>query len=73
MERIVSEPSICGGKPTIYGTRIMVRNILDVLALDGSIEAVLTSYPDITREDVQAALAYAGELVDETVLVTKAS
>jgi len=73
MERVVSDPTICGGRPTIRGTRIMVRNILDVLALDGSISAVLLSYPDLSEDDVQAALAYAGELVDDTVLVTKAS
>lgn len=73
MDRVVSDPAICGGRPTIKGTRIMVRNVLDVLALDGSVEAVLESYPDLTVEDVQAALAYAGELVDETILVTRAS
>lgn len=50
----------------------MVRNILDVLALDGSIDAVLASYPDIDAEDVKAALAYAGEVVDDTVLISKA-
>jgi uncharacterized protein (DUF433 family) len=73
MDRVVSNPAICGGKPTIRGTRIMVRNIIDVLALDGSIQAVLINYPDLTEDDVKAALAYAGELVDETRLITKAS
>ena len=61
-ERITADPNICHGKVCIRGTRIMVSVILDNLAVGASIDAILRSYPSLTREDVQAAIAYAAEL-----------
>lgn len=59
--RITSDPSILVGKPTIKGTRISVDLIHGWLANGWSMEDVLTAYPHITRDDVQAALAFAAE------------
>ena len=56
---IVTDPSICGGKPTIKGTRIMVRNILGMMAGGYTVEKILSAYPELTQEMVQAALEYA--------------
>ena len=61
-ERISVDPTICHGKACIKGTRIMVSVILDNLAADISREEILSSYPTLTREDIQAAVAYAAEL-----------
>ena len=61
-ERIEINPRICHGKPVIRGTRVLVCNILGALGAGDSIEDVLEDYPNITREDIQAALAFAGEL-----------
>lgn len=70
--RVVSDPAVCSGKPIIRGTRIMVRNILSQLKAGYSIERILESYPALTREDVEAAIEYAAELVDDVRLVTGA-
>lgn len=47
------------GKPVIKGTRITVEIILKKLAQNIAIDEILIDYPRITREDVQAAIAYA--------------
>jgi uncharacterized protein (DUF433 family) len=67
-DRIEINPQVCHGKPVIRGTRIMVRNLLGSLAGGDSIEDILKSYPEITYEDIKAALEYAIELVDDTQL-----
>jgi uncharacterized protein (DUF433 family) len=70
MDRIEANPAICGGKPVIRGTRIMVRNILGMIAGGYSIERILICYPDLTGEDVAAALEYAAQVVDEEQVIT---
>lgn len=64
-DRVVCEPAILGGKPTIKGTRISVELILGWLAAGWSFENVLESYPGITHDDVLAALAYAAAVIHE--------
>jgi uncharacterized protein (DUF433 family) len=70
--RIEVNPEVCHGKPVIRGTRIMVRNILGSLAGGDSINEILENYPELTYEDIEAAIAYAIELVDDTRLTMKA-
>jgi uncharacterized protein (DUF433 family) len=65
-DRIEVDPDICHGKPVIRGTRIMIRNILGSLAGGDSINEILASYPEISKEDITAAIEYAIELVDDT-------
>lgn len=67
-ERIPIDPNICHGKPCINGTRIMVWIIVDYLANGDSVEEVLAAFPSLSREDVQAALAYAAEMTRERVI-----
>jgi uncharacterized protein (DUF433 family) len=64
-DRIVTDPQICSGKPVIRGTRIMVKNILGMVAGGYTPERIVQAYPELTREDVSAALEYAAELVAE--------
>lgn len=64
-DRIVSDPEILVGKPVIKGTRISVELILGWLANGWTHEQVLESYPNITREDILAALAFATERLHE--------
>ena len=59
LERIEIDPKVCNGRPVIKGTRISVTVILDQIAEGESWEAILTSYPELTKEDIQAALYYA--------------
>lgn len=61
-ERIEINPSICHGKPVIKGTRVLVSNILSSLAAGLSTDEVLKDYPNISKEDISAALAFGSEL-----------
>jgi uncharacterized protein (DUF433 family) len=74
-DRIVSNPDILLGKPTVKGTRISVELILGWMANGWSVGDVLASYPHISREDVLAALAFAAEMLreDEFIAVHKAT
>ncbi|MFQ5650203.1 MAG: DUF433 domain-containing protein [bacterium] len=69
--RIEVNSEVCHGRPVIRNTRIMVRNILGSLAGGDSISDILTNYPELTYEDIEAAIAYAIELVDDTRLSMK--
>jgi uncharacterized protein (DUF433 family) len=69
MDRIEVNPGICSGKPVIRGTRILVRNILGMIAGGYTVGRVLDSYPELTREDVNAALEYAAHVVDEEQVI----
>lgn len=71
-DRISVDPSVCSGKPCIRGTRIMVKNILGMIAGGYTIEKVLEAYPELTREDVAEALSYASQVIDEEKVVQRA-
>lgn len=68
LQRIAIDPQVCGGKPCIKGTRIWVSLILDFLS-DGMTEAeLLAEYPQLTHEDVLAAIAYGAEAARERMV-----
>lgn len=62
--RIIQDPDILAGKPVVQGTRIPVELVLAKLARNLDVDELLADYPRLTREDVQACLAYAGMLVE---------
>lgn len=62
-ERIVVNPKIMVGKPIIRGTRIPVDAILKRLADGMSVGEILEEYPNLTGEDIRAALRYVAEVV----------
>ena len=68
-EQIVVDANICSGHPVIQGTRIMVKNILGMVAGGYTIERIVAAYPELTPESVQAALEYAAEVIDEEQVV----
>ena len=74
-DRIVCDPKMLMGKPSVKGTRISVELILGWLSAGWSVDQLLDAYPHITREDVLAAFAYARELVhDDGILpITEAT
>lgn len=63
--RITIDPAVCSGKPVVHGTRVMVRNILGIVAGGGTVAEVLDTYPELSEEDVRAALQYAADVVDK--------
>jgi uncharacterized protein (DUF433 family) len=58
---ITIEPGKMGGKPCIRGLRITVYDILDYLASGMTEAEILHDFPDLTREDIRACLAFAAD------------
>ncbi len=71
-DRISIDPHICSGKPCIRGTRIMVTNILGLIAGGYTSDRILETYPELTREDVTSALDYASHVIDEDKVIPRA-
>ncbi len=68
-ERIIIDPEILNGKPSIRGTRISVQTVLEFLSAGDSIDEVLENYPSLTREDVYACLGFASNLLDRNFVI----
>jgi uncharacterized protein (DUF433 family) len=68
-ERIVMAPDLHHGEPCIKGTRVPVATIVGSLADGMTPEQIHEAFPQLTREDIQAALAYAAELMHEDLLI----
>ena len=62
LDRITINPNICHGKPTIRGMRIMVSDILAMLAGGMSQERILSDYPYLEKEDIEETLQFAAKL-----------
>ena len=60
-QRITIEPGKRGGKPCLRGLRITVYDVLDYLAGGMSEDEILADFPDLEREDIRAALAFAAD------------
>lgn len=58
---ITIEPDKRGGKPCIRGLRITVYDVLEYLASGLTTDEILVDFPDLTREDLQACLAFAAD------------
>ena len=65
---ITFDPAICHGRATIKGTRVMVSVVLDNFAVGLSVDEILQSYPSLSYETVQAAIAYAADLTREQII-----
>lgn len=59
MNRVTINPDQCGGKPCIRGMRVREKDVLDMLAEGTSPEEILTDFPDLEPQDIQACVAYA--------------
>ncbi len=59
--RITIEPGKRGGRPCVRGMRITVYDVLSYLAAGMTIPEILDDFPYLTREDIQACLAFAAE------------
>ena len=70
-DRITIEPGKRSGKPCIRGLRITVADVLEYLASGMSEDEVLHDFPDLTREDVRACLAFAADRERRLVVVAK--
>ena len=70
MDRIEFNPRVCNGRPVIKGTRIPVSVILELIAEGETWDKLLAGYPELSKEDIQAALLYASASIDHTEVRT---
>ncbi len=71
LDRITIEPGKMSGRPCIRGMRIRVLDILEMLADGASRADILESYPDLENEDISAALHYAAQMTNHTVIAAE--
>jgi uncharacterized protein (DUF433 family) len=69
LERIVLNPKVMVGKPTIRGTRLTVEYILNLLAHGTTAEEILVEYEGLTQEDIQACLLFATRTLENTTFM----
>ena len=67
LDLIAVDPSVYGGQPCVRGTRIHIATILDGMAEGLTPEGLISHFPQLTLEDIHAALAYAAELPRENL------
>jgi len=68
-DRIELNPKICAGKPVIKGTRIPVSVIISHLAAGETWKELITGFPELTEEDIKAALQYASDSIEHTEIM----
>jgi uncharacterized protein (DUF433 family) len=71
LNRIVTDPEICGGRPTIRGTRMRVSDVVDLLAAGETRAVILEDYPYLVDEDISAALHYAASATAHRVIAAE--
>ena len=67
--RIVRDKAICGGEPVFKGTRVTLRTVLASLAAGDSAADILSDFPTLQPEDIQAAIAFAAASAEEDLPV----
>jgi len=73
MNRIAIDDNICNGKPIIRGKRITVQTILEYLQAGDSHEDILFQYPSLVKEDIEACLSFAIELMKRRYTIKQAA
>ena len=63
MSKIIIDPDVCNGLPTIQGTRVTAQTILEFLSAGDGIDDILKEYTSLSREDILACLAYSARLM----------
>lgn len=67
-ERITIDPDVLAGKPIVRGTRLSVEFVVGLLANGWTVEDLVKEYDHLTREDIQACLTYAHQLLADEKL-----
>lgn len=67
--RITTDPGILGGKPCVRGTRLSVEFILELIASGASAGQIVEAYPQLTPDDVEAAVLYAASSLSNDALL----
>ena len=68
LDRITVEQGKCGGRPCIRSYRLRVSDVLALIAAGASHEEILKDYPFLEADDIVAALTYAAQQLDHTII-----
>jgi uncharacterized protein (DUF433 family) len=71
LDRITTDPEVCGGRPCIRGQRIRVTDILDMLAGGATRNEILADFPYLEEDDIVASLEYAARALNRPVVPIK--
>ncbi len=69
LDRIVVDPEVVHGRPSIRGTRMRVTDVLSLLAAGATEAEILEDYPYLTADDIRACLAYAAAQADHPIML----
>ena len=64
LNRITLNPEVCNGRPTVRNQQLTVSQILELLASGKSSDEILSQFPFLEREDIQACLMYAARMAN---------
>ncbi|QKT06087.1 DUF433 domain-containing protein [Gordonia sp. X0973] len=67
-ERVVADHRVMGGVPCIAGTRVPVATVVGLVAQGRTANEIVADYPQLTLDDVRAALEFAASAVAERQL-----
>ena len=73
LDRITVNPEIMNGQPCIRNLRLTVRRVVEAVALYSSFEEIQTEYPELEKEDIRQALAFAARNLDSQVIKMEAA
>lgn len=68
-DRIVIDPQIVHGRPSIRGTRMRVSDVLALLASGADEAEILEDYPYLEADDIRACLEYAAAQADHAIIL----
>jgi uncharacterized protein (DUF433 family) len=71
--RITVNPEIMNGQPCIRNLRLTVRRVVETVALYTDFNEIQTEYPELEREDIRQALAFAARNLDSQVIGMEAA
>lgn len=67
--RIAVDAAVCGGRPTVAGTRVRVSDVLEMLSHGADEATIIADFPYLTSADVRACLAYAAAMADHSIIL----
>lgn len=72
-DHIVADREVMGGVPRVHGTRIPAATIVGLIAEGQSADDIVAAYPQLSVDDVHAALEYAASVLDDRQLPLRTS
>jgi len=73
LDRIIIDPGKMNGQPCIRNLRLAVKRVVEALSVYPNWEELQSEYPELEKEDIRQALAFAAKNLDDQVLPVEAA